>query len=164
MLGMNDSQFYDNYRRVVKNKAHSYEKNGDREYLKQDISYQNVGPTGLYTTVEDLAKWVSNFEKPIIGNKKLIDRFNEFSRLNNGEKTVIRTMADGDTLFHAKGQYRRNYKGLKLLSHGGHHVGFRTFLGRFPDENLSIIALSNDEHYDILEKNFTIAQKYLKAI
>ena len=41
-------------------------------------------------------------------------------------------------------------------------AAFRTFLGRFPDQHFSIIALSNDEHNENLRARWQIADFYIK--
>ncbi|MEJ7702143.1 MAG: serine hydrolase domain-containing protein [Pyrinomonadaceae bacterium] len=159
-LGMKDTQFYDDFERIVKNRADSYElQNGT--YKKQSLSNSVEGPSNLYTTVEDLAKWVLNFEKPVVGDAELIKRFNEASLLNNGER-VVWGISDGEPGYHAKGQIHWNYRGLHLMSHGGHAAAFRSFLGRFPDQHLAVIALSNDEHYQNFNTSIKIAEFYLK--
>ncbi|GMN07707.1 hypothetical protein MTsPCn5_30960 [Croceitalea sp. MTPC5] len=158
-LQMDHTQFHDDHQKVVKNRAYSYEfKNGG--YSKKELNYSNVGPTSLFTTVEDLAKWANNYDNPVVGDKKLIRRFNRVSTFENGEAVVYR-QTQKDTLYHAKGQLIWNHKGHRLMSHGGHDAGFRAFLARFPDDGLTIITLSNDEHYDILKKGFEIADTYL---
>lgn len=158
-LGMASTFFYDNFHDVVKNRAYSYEKKNNR-YIKKKLNYSNVGPTSLFTNVEDLAKWSYNFEHPIVGNKALIKEFNEISTLDNGEP-VIFSVIKKDTLYHAKGQLSRNHRGIHMIKHGGHDAGFRAFLARFPDENMSIITLSNDEHYEIFARGLEIAEFYL---
>ncbi len=159
-LGMASTLFCDDYQLVIKNKAESYEKIKDKYYHRPSLS-TTPGPSGLLTTVEDLAKWALNFEKPIVGNRRLIDRFNEVSYLDNGQKVFVR-MDEGDSIFYAKGQFVTNYRGVKRLGHGGHTAGFRTFLGRFPDQRLSIIHLSNDEHNEDLGGGYDIADYYIK--
>jgi CubicO group peptidase (beta-lactamase class C family) len=159
-LGMTDTQIYDDYERIVKNRADSYElENG--AYKKKSLSNSADGASNLYTTVEDMAKWVLNFENPKVGDAELIKRFNEPSLLNNGER-VVWGISDGEPGFHAKGQIHWNYRGLRLLSHGGHAAAFRSFLGRFPDKHLAVIALSNDEHYQNFNTSIKIAEFYLK--
>ena len=160
-LGMTSTQFYDNYEKVVKNKAESYELiNG--VYYHHPLNVSNPGPSNLLTTVEDLSKWVLNFENPVVGTPALIKAFNEASYLNNGQKAVLRVSGDGDTIFHAKGQNLSNYYGVDMLTHGGHAAAFRTFMGRFPSERLAIIALSNDEHNERLNARWQIANFYIK--
>lgn len=159
-LGMNDTQFYDDANRIVKNRADSYEKlNG--AYQKKNLNHSAVGATGLLTTVEDLGKWALNFENPTVGDAELIRRFNTPSLLNNGQP-VLFAVINGENSYHAKGQFTRNYRGVDLLNHSGHDAGFRTFLLRFPEKKLSIIALSNDEHINVFQTAFTIANFYLK--
>ena len=159
-LGMTNTQFYDNHEKIVKNKAESYERI-NKVYYHKPLNTSNVGPSNLLTTVEDLSKWVLNFENAIVGNTKLISAFNEVSYLDNGKKVVLR-VSEGDTIFHAKGQNLSNYKGVNMITHGGHAAAFRTFLGRFPGQHLSIIALSNDEHNETLGARWQIADFYIK--
>jgi len=160
-LGMSSTQFYDNYGKVVKNKAASYDLiNGI--YYHRPLNVSNPGPSNLLTTVEDLAKWVLNFEHPVVGTPALIQAFNEASYLDNGRKVILRISGDGDTIFHAKGQNLSNYKGVSMITHGGHAAAFRTFMGRFPNEHLAIIALSNDEHNEKLNARWQIADFYIK--
>lgn len=128
-MGMKHTQFYDDFQKIVKNRAYSYEiRNG--EYIKKKFNYSNVGPTSLFTTVEDLSKWVNNFKVPIIGDAKLLEKFNEISLLDNNKPVVYRVTTK-DTLYHAKGQLHWSHKDSKLISHGGHDAGFRAFLSSF---------------------------------
>ncbi|HEY8563556.1 MAG TPA: serine hydrolase domain-containing protein [Pyrinomonadaceae bacterium] len=159
-LAMNDTQFYDDAKRIVKNRANSYEKVGGA-YQKKNLNHSAVGATGLLTTVEDLSKWALNFENPKVGDAELIRRFDEPSRLDNGQP-VLFAVINGENSYHAKGQFTRNYRGVDLLNHSGHDAGFQTFLLRFPEKRLSIIALSNDEHIRIFQTAFNIADIYLK--
>ncbi|KAA2244841.1 beta-lactamase family protein [Chitinophaga agrisoli] len=160
-LGMINTQFYDNYGKVVKNKAESYELiNG--VYFHHPLNVSNPGPSNLLTTVEDLTKWALNFEHPVVGTPALIKAFNEASYLDNGRKVVLRISGERDTIFHAKGQNLSNYKGVDMITHGGHTAAFRTFMGRFPGERLAIIALSNDENNERLNARWQIADFYIK--
>lgn len=160
-LGMTSTLFEDNHEQVVKNRAQSYERVNNRYYHKP-VNNSNPGPSNLLTTVEDLVKWTLNFENPVVGNRKLIQAFNEPSYYDNGRKVVLRVLGEGDTIFHAKGQNLSVYKGVNMITHGGHAGGFRTFMGRFPGQRLSIIALSNDEHNERLGARWQIADLYIK--
>ncbi len=159
-LGMINTQFCDNYESVVKNKAESYERINNVYYHKP-LNVSNPGPSNLLTTVEDLAKWILNFEHPIVGNAKLIKAYNEPSYFDNGTRVVLRVIGE-DTIFHAKGQNLSHYKGVSMITHGGHAAAFRTFMGRFPQQRLAIIALSNDEHNERLQARWQIADFYIK--
>ena len=159
-LGMNNTLFYDDHEKIVKNTAYSYEiKNG--QYKKMNLNYSNVGPTGVFTTVEDLCNWTKNFEQPKVGDRETIDRFNQSSTFDNGQR-VLFSIIDGDSSFHSKGQFTRNYRGVGVYNHSGHLAGYRSFLMRMPDKHLSIITLSNDEHYEAFKNANSISEFYLK--
>ncbi len=159
-LRMTNTQFYDDFEKIVKNRAYSYEmENG--HYKKKNLNYSNAGATSLFTTTEDLCKWAMNFEHPVVGDDELLVRFNQPSTFNNGQP-LLANIIDGDSVYQAKGQLIRHYRGENMYSHGGHDAGFRTYLARFPEKHLSIITLSNDEHYEILKNGLIISEFYLK--
>lgn len=161
-LKMDDTQFYDDYERIVKNRAESYELE-NRVYKKKDLHDSTDGASNLYTTVEDMAKWAMNFENPVVGDAELIKRFNEPSLLNNGER-VVYAIADGETIYHAKGQNVRVSRGVNVISFGGHAAAFRSTFWRFPDQRLAFVLLSNDEHFEQLNKAEAIIELYLKDV
>jgi CubicO group peptidase (beta-lactamase class C family) len=158
-LGMTSTWFSDNYEAVVKNKAESYELQNKKYYQKLLIE-SNPGPSNLLTTVEDLSKWVLNFENPKVGNSQLLKAFNEPCKFDNGKKVVLRVL-EGDTIFVAKGQYISKDKG-NYNGYGGHAAGFRTFMGRYPDHRLAIIQLSNDEDHEPLGGRWDFADYFIK--
>ncbi len=53
---------------------------------------------------------------------------------------------------------------MKVISHGGADAGYRSQILRFPDNNLSIIVLSNDGSLDADEKAYKIADIYLDKV
>jgi CubicO group peptidase (beta-lactamase class C family) len=160
-LKMNSTQFYDDNNKIVKNRAYSYGTDNG-VYEKRNLNYSTVGPTSLLTTVEDLSKWVLNFEKPVVGDSSLINKFNKVSTLDNNEPAIL-AVADGETIYHLKGQFKRNYKGLDVYNHTGSDAGFKAYLGRFQDNKLSIILLSNDENFSSYKTGMDIAEFYLSA-
>jgi len=130
-LHMSSTLFYDDHEKIVKNRTYSYHQDSTG-FKKSVLSYANVGATSLFTTVEDLSRWAMNFEEPVVGNKAIMERMNTRFVLNNG-----------DTIDYALGQSIGNYRGLHMISHGGSDAGYRTFLGRFPDQRFDVVVLSN---------------------
>lgn len=158
-LGMENTFVYDDNEKIVKNRAYSYG-NENGLYSKRNLNSSSVGPSNVYTTVEDLSKWAANFENPKVGDVDFINHFNERSSLDNGEPTIL-AVRDGETIYHAKGQFLRNYKGLNVYNHTGSDAGFKSYLGRFQDNKLSIILLSNDENFVSYKAGMDIAEFYL---
>ena len=117
-LGMRSTVFYDDFHKVLdRNRAYSYERvNG--EFVKRELNYSNPGSSDLMTTVEDLTRWVRNFDHPVVGDARLISDFNRISTLDSGAP-VIWSASPGDTTYHAKGQLHYRYNGLRVSVTGG---------------------------------------------
>ena len=149
-LKMTNTLFYDDHEKIVKNRAYSYyaDTNG---YKKSVLSYANAGATSLFTTVEDLSLWAMNFENPVVGDMDLVNKMSQRAVLNNG-----------DTITYALGQDVSRYKGINMISHSGGDAGYRTFLGRFPDQNFSVIVFSNDASFNPVASALRVADLYLK--
>jgi len=131
-LQMTHTLFYDNHKKIVKNRAYSYYLESDGTYKKSVLNYANVGATSLFTTVEDLALWSMNFSSYTVGDKGIVEKMNTLATLTNGE-----------TFGGAYGQFVDKHKGLHQIQHGGADAGYRTYLGRFPDQNVAVMVFSN---------------------
>jgi len=131
-LGMRNTHFHDDFTQVIKNKATGYSV-GDGNVKVCVSLFDVVGDGGVNTTVGDLALWDRNFYRNILGGGgELINKITTPGRLNNGR-----------ILDYAHGLFVTEYKGQKLISHGGAWVGYRSELLRFPEKMCSVICLSN---------------------
>jgi CubicO group peptidase (beta-lactamase class C family) len=131
-LGMTRTFFSEDHEVVIPGRSYSYyRQNGD--YKKSVQNYCYSGATNLYTTLEDMTRWVVNFRYPQVGHAGIFRQMNQPGTLTNG-----------DTLRYGMGQFINPYRGRRLISHGGSDAGYRSFLGRFPDQDLSVIVLSNN--------------------
>ncbi len=130
-LQMTDSQFYDDHERIVRNRAYSYEPI-ESEYKKSVLSFANVGATSLFTTVEDLSVWGHHLNRPAANVKSIVEQMNTLAVLNNGT-----------TFGGAYGQFVTPYKGLKHIQHSGGDAGYRSYIGRFPDQDIVVSVVSN---------------------
>ncbi len=148
-LDMTHTHFHDNHEKIVKNRSYSYspQKEG---YRKRVLSFANVGATSLFTTVEDMAKWVMNFESKVIGNDAVMAEMHEQGRLNSGE-----------IIDYARGLSIGEYKGLKTVGHGGSDAGFRSQVVRFPEEDFAVIVLSNLSSINTNRLAMQVADIYL---
>jgi CubicO group peptidase (beta-lactamase class C family) len=135
-LQMNNTLFYDDHEKIVKNRAYSYYSD-DTGFKKSVLSYANVGATSLFTTVEDLSLWAMNFNSQKIGNSEIVDQMNTLATLNNGQ-----------TFGGALGQFVGEYKGLNEIQHGGADAGYRSYLTRFPEEDFAVIVFSNSAEFN----------------
>jgi len=131
-LEMTNTHFHDDHQMIVKNRAYSYSLINDSIYKKSVLSYANCGATSLFTTAEDLGKWLINLETGDLGEQELLAKMHQRGILNNG-----------DTIDYALGLSHGTYRGLQLIGHSGGDAGFRSYAGRFPDQRLGVVVLQN---------------------
>lgn len=131
-LGMQDTDYREDMEVVHKNTATSYNGNQEEGFRQPHKYWTYLGNGNIYTTVDDLAKWLENFRKPSVGGVAAIQTLITPGILNNG-----------DTLDYALGIGVGAYRGLKRYSHGGSIGGYRSSLMYFPAQDLGIIVLSN---------------------
>jgi CubicO group peptidase (beta-lactamase class C family) len=149
-LQMNNTLFYDDHEKIVKNRVYSY--NSDSSgYKKSVLNYANVGATSLFTTVEDLSLWSMNFLNMKVGDSTIINKMNTPAILNNGK-----------TFGGALGQFVGEYKGLNEIQHGGADAGYRSYLTRFPDENFAVVVFSNSAEFNSGRMAHKVVDIYLK--
>ncbi|HEY8132668.1 MAG TPA: serine hydrolase domain-containing protein, partial [Thermoanaerobaculia bacterium] len=131
-LGMTRSSWRDDYARVVKGRATAYDpvKGGGFE---ADMDHENIyGNCCLLTTVSDLLLWNENFKSGRVGGKALVDALQTPGVLTTGEK-----------IDYALGLFILDYHGKPEISHSGSTAGYRAYLARLPDDDLSIAVLCN---------------------
>jgi CubicO group peptidase (beta-lactamase class C family) len=131
-LGMNHTHFHEHYGDLVRNRAYSYDRRQDGSYEYVALSYSTVGPSSLFTTVGDLARWDENFYSGRIGGKDVLAQMQQKERLNSGKD-----------IEYASGLEISEYRGLKTVYHDGGDAGYRAEILRFPEAHFSVITLCN---------------------
>ena len=133
-LKMTGTHFHDDHTEVVPNSADSYRPGPDGRFRRAVSNLTALGSSSLFTTVDDLAKWIDNFHAatPIVGGPKVIARLHERGRLNSG-----------DTIAYAFGQSIGEFRGLRTVSHTGSWAGYRSVLHRFPEQRFAVAILAN---------------------
>ena len=159
-LDMENTFYPNSTTALIENRAYSYKKEQDT-FQKVKLNYENVGPTNLMTTIDDLAKWIANFSNPKIGDIDILERYNDIYYLNDQMPAIAATIGQ-ENIIACKGQYFRNYKNLNLYSHGGSLGGFRGYIGRLPNQQFSIIMLSNDHSFSTNTTALSIIDSFFK--
>ncbi len=136
-LHMTHTQWRDDFTRIVKDRAIAYRMDA-RKIIHSDMPFTNVfGNGGLLTTVGDLLIWSQNFFQPRIFEDSDVARMQTPARLNNG-----------DPVDYGLGLVIGEYKGIPTITHTGSTAGYRAFLGRFPEQQLSVAILCNLSNVD----------------
>jgi CubicO group peptidase (beta-lactamase class C family) len=149
-LGMANTHFYDDYEMVVKDSAYSYKTKEDGGFKKSVLSCAIVGDGNLFTTVEDLMKWIQNFDDGRVGGLAVIEQMYQRGVLNNGKE-----------LDYAFGLIISTHKGLRTVWHNGADAGYRSNILWFPDQRFGVAVLSNLGTFNPVKLANQVADIYL---
>src|SRR6478735_2862247 len=131
-LGMTSTHFHDDHTMLVPGRASAYTPLPEGGYRINVWNNDIVGQGQMMLTVNDLLKWDENFYTGTVGGPGFLKR-----QLQQGK------LANGTTLSYAFGLTVGDYRGLRLVEHGGSSGGYRTIISRFPTEHTSVVALCN---------------------
>ena len=133
--GMKQTQWRDDYKRIVKNRAIAYDpiRNGYQTDMPNEYVYGNGG---LLTTAEELLQWNNYYLNGKLGSPSLLDKQLHSYPFLNGKKNN-----------YAAGLFIQTTNGWKDISHNGATAGYRSDLHYFPDLGLSIAWLSNNSKF-----------------
>jgi CubicO group peptidase (beta-lactamase class C family) len=134
--GMKHTQWRDNYKRIVPNRALAYSKSGSSYQTNMPNEYV-YGNGGLLTTAEDLLIWCDYYLNGKLGTPSLLEKQLATTPLNSG-------------IMHryAAGLFTGTAKGWKFVSHDGATASYRANLEAYPDLGLSFAWLSNTSEFD----------------
>lgn len=130
-LGMNSSQFINYSNVVIPNLATSYY-GENNDYGKYHDVLTAYGSSSMYSSLDDLSKWVIHFQAMVHSKNPVYMRIIEGAILNNGGKVN-----------YGYGVRLDERSGLKTIEHTGAWVGYRTNIINFPVKNLSLVILNN---------------------
>jgi CubicO group peptidase (beta-lactamase class C family) len=141
-LGMNNTGVH-HWSDILEHEAsgYSYENKKFKKALNWDMSRAG-GAGALYSTVEDLYLW-----NEAIFNGKLLDETSLKAAftpvtINKDEKSsdsLLGVLGDG----YGYGWVISTLRGLRVMDHGGGLQGFTAHLARYPDQNFTVVILSN---------------------
>jgi CubicO group peptidase (beta-lactamase class C family) len=151
-LDMKNSHFHDDVQMIVRNRAYPYLED-ENELIKGVLNYANVGATGLFTTAEDMAKWLINFDKAGAGGPDVIRQMYETGILNGGEATPI-----------GFGVGVWEYRGQRIVTHSGQDAGYRSYTAYFPEQRFGIVILTNFYSIDPSSLSMQIANIFLESV
>ena len=134
--GMKNTQWRDNYKRIVPNRAIAYSKSSGTYQTNMPNEYV-YGNGGLLTTAEDLLIWCNYYLNGKFGSPSLLEKQIATSPFNNG---VMHR--------YAAGLFTGTFRGWKFYSHDGATASYRANLETYPELGLSVAWLSNTSEFD----------------
>ena len=134
-LGMTNSFINDSCFKLIPGRADGYYEDDRAGWANAPLVDSVVGPTNLYTTVEDLARWDENFYTGQVGGLSVVERMHQPGRLNDGSEL--------DYAFGLMVGPAHQHRGWQVVEHGGSQGGYGAWMVRFPELHLSVAVLFN---------------------
>ena len=97
-------------------------------------SLNSTADGALYFTVEDLQKWDAALYTERLLKKASLDRMWTVEKLNNGKPNKAN---------YGFAWEINNVNGHRVIEHGGAWQGFTTYIARYVDDRLTVVALTN---------------------
>jgi CubicO group peptidase (beta-lactamase class C family) len=131
-LEMKHTGVCDNPGELVPNRAPSYSPAGQGKFQRVVSELAAQGSSSLFTTAEDMGKWLLNFEVGRVGGKGAVERMSQPGQLNSGKKVD-----------YGFGVALGEYRGDSIITHGGSWAGYRSVVMRIPGKQFAVAILSN---------------------
>lgn len=147
-LGMTHSRFQHDHNGPIPEKANGYQPAGTGWRIANS-QLDVVGDGGLYSSVDDMLKWLAALDRPKVGARALA-QMRASARLNDGSSTG-----------YGMGLSTSAYRGLEVVAHGGALAGYRTADWWFPAQKLGVVVLCNTSQTNTNELAAQVAAVYL---
>jgi CubicO group peptidase (beta-lactamase class C family) len=149
-LGMNHTIVYVKGKNQVANRAFGHTKEGESfKVTDQSATSATLGDGGIYSNVEDLAKWDDALTKhTLLGETEMALAWTPAKMPDGSEYFLPKSARNGKQapavpVAYGFGWFLDPYKGRPRQYHDGESIGFRSTIQRFINDNLTIIILSN---------------------
>ena len=133
-LGMTKSRFRDDHAEVIPDRALGYTRapGGGVGFRGVTNNLTALGSSSLFTTVEDMARWLINFDEGRVGGRAAISMMRARG-----------VLSDGSAIPYAFGISHSPHRGLAALTHSGSWAGFTSYLMHFPEQRFGVVVLAN---------------------
>ncbi len=163
-LHMDNTLAYRQGKNIVANRAFGHSKRAD-SFVETDQSSTSatLGDGGIYSNLEDLAKWDEALEKHTLLAEGKMKPALTAVRLADGSETRWPAAGGDDNLNPGKpvaygfGWFLDPYNGRTRMWHEGSTRGFGTAIERFTAERLTIVVLCNRTDLDPIKLALQVA-------
>ena len=152
-LHMTHTRWRDNFREVAPNRALAYGPAAGGGWIQQTPIENIIGAGGMLSTVGDWLFWNENFAHPKVGGENLVKL-----------QQIPATLSNGKTITYAAGLVVSTFEGLREVSHGGSTGGYRTWLGRYPDQGVSVAVMCNSAQANSTQLGRDVARLWTGVI
>ncbi|HZI29313.1 MAG TPA: serine hydrolase domain-containing protein, partial [Gemmatimonadaceae bacterium] len=150
-LGMTRSHFRDDHTEIFPDRVLGYGRAQDGTFRATSNNLMALGSSSLFTTAEDLAKWLANFDDARVGGGRAMTRMLSTTPLN-----------DSSPNNYAFGVSVGKYRDQPTISHSGGWASFSTYVLHFPAQKTGIVVLANTG-FNTSQAAFRMADIYLDS-
>ena len=150
-LGMTSTVFRDDHTMIVPNRAFGYARVGGGAFRHTPNNLTALGSSSMFSSVDDLAKWLINFDNATVAGNAALTLFRTTKPLNDGTANP-----------YAFGVSHGTHRGLPTIAHSGSWASFRTYLVHFPQQKAGVVVLANGNWINATEAAFKVASIYLE--
>jgi CubicO group peptidase (beta-lactamase class C family) len=140
-LGMTHTRIRSHTGEIVPNAAEGYVSADEAPYrISIDLGGgggATMGPGGIYTTIDDLARWIGNFKSGEVGGADVIAKM-----------MTPQIETPGTDRFYGLGLVIDKQRGLSRVWHNGADTAHRAELLYFPEIDAGVVAMSNNGSFD----------------
>ena len=137
-LGMMDTRVKMVQGELIPGSAQGYIAEAGGGYRTTRDLAASAGAGGVYTTVDDLTRWMLNYRDATVGGAEAVEAIATTAVLESGDST-------GYGLGLGLGEQR----GRTLYTHTGGDVSHRAYLGYYPELESGVILMSNNAAFDL---------------
>lgn len=139
-LGMNNTLAYESGISKVENRAYGHNRT-DSGWVEKDQSITSavLGDGGIYSSIEDLNKWLTAYFNGDVISKKIMEEATSRKKLNNGA-----------VIDYGYGWRFKTFNDKNVIYHPGSTMGGRNIIYLIPEEKIKIIFLSNRNEGDTI--------------
>ncbi|HKP74825.1 MAG TPA: serine hydrolase [Longimicrobiaceae bacterium] len=149
-LGMTHTHVHDDDGEAIANRAYGYQplRGGWR---RTPDHLTAVGSSSVYSTADDLAKWMLNFDRGTVGGRAMLELMLTRGRLN-----------DGTDVPYGFGLENGVYRGQPMFTHSGGWASFDTYIAYLPRQRFGVVVLANSPVVDAQSAVIRITDLYLR--
>lgn len=147
--GMTHTQWRDSHRRIVRGRSSAYNRTDDGWEINRPVEYVH-GNGGILTTVRDLGIWNQVLTTGGPWGQEFLALMHKPGVLN-----------DGSEIDYAGGLMLSPLENVQSVTHTGSTAGYRAYLGRFPEQGISIAMLCNASNVSTGGSGGRIARAFL---
>lgn len=147
--GMTHTQWRDSHRRIVRGRSSAYNRTDDGWEINRPVEYVH-GNGGILTTVRDLGLWNQVLTTGGPWGQEFLALMHKPGVLN-----------DGSEIDYAGGLMLSPLENVQSVTHTGSTAGYRAYLGRFPEQGISVAMLCNASNVSTGGSGGRIARAFL---